>query len=105
MQPRPQRPISARRWRRQRPSCLVAAAVAPQILEARRSLEPTDDAANFAEPPGRCFTVETDRPCQCAAGLLLHRGAAGGGTTAQRLDHIMTTRHGAPRAALFDDFV
>ena len=50
--------------------------------QARKAFEPTDEAADFAEPPGGSFAVEADRPCESAAGLLFHRGAAGGGTTA-----------------------
>lgn len=50
--------------------------------QARKAFEPTDEAADLAEPPGGCFAVEADRLCDSAAGLLFRRGAAGRGTTA-----------------------
>jgi len=30
---------------------------------ARKAFEPTDEAADLAEPPGGCFAVEADRLC------------------------------------------
>src|SRR5215469_16087113 len=35
--------------------------------QARKAFEPTDEAADLAEPPGGCFAVEADRLCESAA--------------------------------------
>jgi hypothetical protein len=67
-------------------SCLVARAVAAEVIETGRVLQSTDAPANRGQPPDRALAVYPDSRSKSAPRFFFHGGACRSGSPPQRVN-------------------